>query len=147
MLLLVALAVGGLIPIQTAANSRLRLSVSNTPVVPALVSFSTALMVAVVAASVPRGNPMPHFYHTAAVPWWGFLDGVMGVCLVLGALVVLAGIVVVLRVGKREAVETEADGLELCLVRLVGVMVGVGSAVQTAVNGYLGTIAGSSLHA
>ena len=39
MLLLVALAVGGLIPIQTAANSRLRASVGNKPVMPALISF------------------------------------------------------------------------------------------------------------
>lgn len=66
---------------------------------------------------------------------------------VLGAVVVLAGIVMVLRAGKRPAVEGDADGLELWLFRLLGVLVGVGSAVQTALNGYLGTIAGSSLHA
>ena len=66
---------------------------------------------------------------------------------VLGAVVVLAGIVVVLRAGKRPAVEGDAAGVELWLFRSLGVLVGVGSAVQTAVNGYLGTIAGSSLHA
>ena len=82
MLLLVALAVGGLIPIQTAANSRLRMSVGNKPVVSALVSFSSALFFAVVATTVLRGNPMPQF--SADVPWWGWLGGVMGVCFVLG---------------------------------------------------------------
>lgn len=195
MLLLVALAVGGLIPIQTAANSRLRVSVGNKPVVSALVSFSMALLVAVVATTVLRGNPLPQFAEGASAPWWVWLGGVMGVCFVLGnivlfprlgavqtvvlpilgqvvmgllidrfglfgapvlevswlrvlgALVVLAGIVVVLRAGKRPAVEGDAAGVELWLYRLLGVMVGVGSAVQTAVNGYLGTIAGSSLHA
>ena len=193
MLLLVALAVGGLIPIQTAANSRLRASVGNKPVMPALISFSSALFFAVVATTVLRGNPVPQF--SADVPWWGWLGGVMGVCFVLGnillfprlgaletvvlpilgqvvmgllvdrfglfgapampvswmrvagALVVLAGIVVVLRAGKRPPIDGDAAGLELWLFRALGVLVGVGSAVQTAVNGYLGTIAGSSLHA
>ena len=193
MLLLVALAVGGLIPIQTAANSRLRASVGNKPVVPALISFSSALLFAVVATTVLRGNPVPQF--SADVPWWGWLGGVMGVCFVLGnillfprlgaletvvlpilgqvvmgllvdrfglfgapampvswmrvlgAAVVFAGIVVVLRAGKRPVLEGDAEGLELWLFRALGVLVGVGSAVQTAVNGYLGTIAGSSLHA
>lgn len=195
MLLLVALAVGGLIPIQTAANSRLRVSVGNKPVISALVSFSMALLVAVVATTALRGNPLPQFAEGASAPWWVWLGGVMGVCFVLGnivlfprlgavqtvvlpilgqvimgllidrfglfgapvmevswlrvlgALVVLVGIVVVLRAGKRPAVEGDAAGVELWLYRLLGVLVGVGSAVQTAVNGYLGTIAGSSLHA
>ena len=195
MLLLIALAVGGLIPIQTAANSRLRLSVGNKPVVSALVSFTVALLVAILATTALRGNPVPQFADGVSAPWWVWLGGAMGVCFVLGnivlfprlgavqtvvlpilgqvmmglcidrfglfgapvlpvswmrvlgAVVVLAGIVVVLRAGKRPAVEGDAAGVELWLFRALGVLVGVGSAVQTAVNGYLGTIAGSSLHA
>ena len=193
MLLLVALAVGGLIPIQTAANSRLRASVGNKPVMPALISFSSALFFAVVATTVLRGNPVPQF--SADVPWWGWLGGVMGVCFVLGnillfprlgaletvvlpilgqvvmgllvdrfgllgapampvswmrvlgAAVVFAGIVVVLRAGKRPAVEGDAEGLELAIFRVLGVLVGVCTAIQTSVNGYMGGIAGSSMHA
>lgn len=193
MLLLVALAVGGLIPIQTAANSRLRASVGNKPVVPALISFSSALFFAVVATTVLRGNPMPQF--SADVPWWGWLGGVMGVCFVLGnillfprlgaletvvlpilgqvvmgllvdrfgllgapampvswmrvlgAAVVFAGIVVVLRSGRRPVLEGDAEGLELAIFRVLGVLVGVCTAIQTSVNGYMGGIAGSSLHA
>ena len=193
MLLLIALAVGGLIPIQTAANSRLRLSVGNKPVVSALISFSVALLVAVIATAVLRGNPVPQF--SADVPWWGWLGGVMGVCFVLGnillfprlgaletvvlpilgqvvmgllvdrfgllgapampvswmrvlgAVVVLAGIVMVLRAGKRPAVEGDAEGLELAIFRVLGVLVGVCTAIQTSVNGYMGGIAGSSMHA
>lgn len=195
MLLLIALAVGGLIPIQTAANSRLRLSVGNKPVVSALISFTVALCVAVIATAVLQGNPVPQFADGVSAPWWVWLGGAMGVCFVLGnillfprlgavqtvvlpilgqvvmgllvdhfglfgapvlevtfmrvlgAVVVLAGIVMVLRAGKRPAAEGDAEGLELWLFRALGVLVGVGSAVQTAVNGYLGTIAGSSMHA
>ena len=193
MLLLVALAVGGLIPIQTAANSRLRMSVGNKPVMPALISFSSALFFAVVATSALRGNPVPQF--SADVPWWGWLGGVMGVCFVLGnillfprlgaletvvlpilgqvvmgllvdrfglfgapampvswmrvlgAAVVFAGIVVVLRSGRRPVLEGDAEGLELAIFRVLGVLVGVCTAIQTSVNGYMGGIAGSSLHA
>ena len=193
MLLLVALAVGGLIPIQTAANSRLRASVGNKPVMPALISFSSALFFAVVATTVLRGNPVPQF--SADVPWWGWLGGVMGVCFVLGnillfprlgaletvvlpilgqvvmgllvdrfgllgapampvswmrvlgAAVVFAGIVVVLRAGKRPVLEGDAEGLELAIFRVLGVLVGVCTAIQTSVNGYMGGIAGASLHA
>lgn len=193
MLLLIALAVGGLIPIQTAANSRLRASVGNKPVVPALISFSSALLFAVVATTVLRGNPVPQF--SADVPWWGWLGGVMGVCFVLGnillfprlgaletvvlpilgqvvmgllvdrfglfgapampvswmrvlgAAVVFAGIVVVLRSGRRPVLEGDAEGLELAIFRVLGVLVGVCTAIQTSVNGYMGGIAGSSLHA
>ena len=193
MLLLVALAVGGLIPIQTAANSRLRMSVGNKPVMPALISFSSALFFAVVATTVLRGNPVPQF--SADVPWWGWLGGVMGVCFVLGnillfprlgaletvvlpilgqvvmgllvdrfgllgapampvswmrvlgAAVVFAGIVVVLRSGRRPVLEGDAEGLELAIFRVLGVLVGVCTAIQTSVNGYMGGIAGSSMHA
>ena len=193
MLLLVALAVGGLIPIQTAANSRLRMSVGNKPVMPALISFSSALFFAVVATSALRGNPVPQF--SADVPWWGWLGGVMGVCFVLGnillfprlgaletvvlpilgqvvmgllvdrfglfgapampvswmrvlgAAVVFAGIVVVLRSGRRPVLEGDAEGLELAIFRVLGVLVGVCTAIQTSVNGYMGGIAGSSMHA
>ena len=193
MLLLIALAVGGLIPIQTAANSRLRASVGNKPVMPALISFSSALFFAVVATTVLRGNPVPQF--SAEVPWWGWLGGVMGVCFVLGnillfprlgaletvvlpilgqvvmgllvdrfgllgapampvswmrvlgAAVVFTGIVVVLRSGRRPVLEGDAEGLELAIFRVLGVLVGVCTAIQTSVNGFMGGIAGSSLHA
>lgn len=87
MLLLIALVVGGLIPIQTAANSRLRLSVGNHPVVSALISFSVALLVAIVATTILRGNPLPHFAPGTSAPWWVWLGGLMGVCFVLGNIV------------------------------------------------------------
>ena len=66
---------------------------------------------------------------------------------VLGAAVVFAGIVVVLRSGRRPVLEGDAEGLELAIFRVLGVLVGVCTAIQTSVNGYMGGIAGSSLHA
>ena len=68
MLLLIALAVGGLIPIQTAANSRLRLSVGNKPVVSALVSFTVALLVAILVTTALDGNPLPQFADGVSAP-------------------------------------------------------------------------------
>ena len=43
--------------------------------------------------------------------------------------------------------EGDAEGLELAIFRVLGVLVGVCTAIQTSVNGYMGGIAGSSLHA
>lgn len=190
----IALAIGAIIPIQTAANSRLRQSVNNKPVVPALTSFSIALLLSILATTVLVGNPLPQFAPGAHAPWWIWLGGLMGSCFVLGnillfpklgavqtvvlpilgqiimglsidhfglfhspqehvsfmrivgAMVVLAGIVVTLGVGRKN-VAGDAHGPEVWLYRLIGVGVGMCSSVQAAVNGYLGTIAGSSLHA
>ena len=190
----IALAIGAIIPIQTAANSRLRLSVNNKPVVPALISFSIALLLSILATTVLTGNPLPQFAPGTHAPWWVWLGGLMGsffvlgnillfpklgavqtvvlpilgqiimglsidhfglfhspqtqvsAMRVLGALVVLVGIVVTLGMG-RKSVTGDAEGAEVWLYRLIGVGVGMGSSIQAAVNGYLGTIAGSSLHA
>lgn len=190
----IALAIGAIIPIQTAANSRLRQSVNNKPVVPALTSFSIALLLSILATTVLVGNPLPQFAPGTEMPWWIWLGGLMGSCFVLGnillfpklgavqtvvlpilgqiimglsidhfglfhspqehvsfmrivgAMVVLVGIVVTLGVGRKN-VAGDAHGPEVWLYRLIGVGVGMCSSVQAAVNGYLGTVAGSSLHA
>lgn len=196
MLLLVALAVGAIIPVQTAANSRLRLSVGDRPLVSALISFSVALACSVAATTVLQGNPLPQFAPGAQTSWWIWLGGLFGVCFVmgnillfpklgavqtvvlpilgqvvmgliidqfglfgspqlsvslarvLGAAVVVAGIALVLGVGRRgSAAAGDSSGAEVWGYRLLGVAVGMGSAMQTAINGYLGTVAGSSLHA
>ena len=194
MLLLLAMLVGAIVPVQTAINTRLRQSVGS-PIGATFVSFIIAVVVASVISWGASGALVPDLSTAASQPWWAWLGGFMGVMFiagnivlfpklgpvqtvilpilgqvimglaidrfglfgapvlsvsfmrVLGAVVVLAGIVMVLRAGKQPAVEGDAVGLELWLFRALGVLVGVGSAVQTAVNGYLGTIAGSSMHA
>lgn len=194
-----ALLIGALVPVQTAANSRLRLAVGNRPVVSALVSFAVALTVAVAATVVLQGNPLPQFAEAGApASWWVWLGGFFGVAFVignillfpklgavqtvvlpilgqvtmglvidqwglfnakqvdvsllriLGAAVVVLGIALVLqKKGTGAAASSAADdtGASVWLYRALGVGIGMGSAMQTAINGYLGTIAGSSLHA
>ena len=216
-----ALLVGAFIPVQTAANSRLRQSVGNRPIVPALVSFSIALTVTIIATVLIHGNPLPQFDQSAInpahidpattssttpYPWWIWLGGVFGVLFVIGnillfpklgavqtvvlpilgqvamglvidqfglfrgkqvdvslmriagALVVLVGIFVVLRAGNPPAgnprsgkapanAAAPASGPTAWLLRALGVGIGMGSAMQTAINGYAGTVVGSSLHA
>ncbi|MCP1386809.1 DMT family transporter [Corynebacterium sp. TA-R-1] len=191
--LLIALLIGAIIPIQTAANSRLRMAVGNRPIVSALISFSIALAVSILITAVVRGNPVPQF--AVAPPWWAWLGGCFGCLFIIGnillfqklgpvqtvvltilgqvtmglaidqfglfrakqvdvtamrlvgALVVLLGIAVVLGIGMPQTQGSKVSGAEEWLFRGLGVAVGMGSAMQTAINGYLGTIAGSSYHA
>ncbi|QPK82756.1 DMT family transporter [Corynebacterium qintianiae] len=186
-----ALAIGSIVPVQTAANSRLRLSVGGFPVVSALVSFTVALAVSALATTVITGAPLPDFAAVGREPWWVWTGGAMGVSFVmgnillfprigavqtvvlpilgqvvmgllidqfglfraphmdvgigriLGAVVVLAGIALVLRLGR----QGDRQGSGPWLWRLVGVGIGMASATQTTVNGYLGGSAGSSMHA
>lgn len=84
MLLIVALSGGGLIPVQTAANSRLCVSVGNKPVASALISFTVALLVAIAATTMLQSNPVPQLTAAESAPWWVWLGGAMGVCFVLG---------------------------------------------------------------
>ncbi|WJY68494.1 DMT family transporter [Corynebacterium auris] len=194
--LLVAITVGAIIPIQSAANTRLRLSVGDKPLVSALISFSLALAVSIVATTALQGNPIPDLAAASGAGWWVWLGGVMGVCFIvgnillfprigavqtmvlpilgqlvmgllvdrfglfgapvhevgpgrlLGALVVLSGIALVLNLGRNHSPDREqAAGPEVWAWRAVGVAIGMGSATQTTVNGVLGTMVGSSLHA
>ncbi|UIZ93392.1 DMT family transporter [Corynebacterium sp. CNCTC7651] len=83
----------------------------------------------------------------------------VGVLRLLGAGVVLVGIAVVLGVGRAgvggagsggsggSVLGGAADGAGVWAYRALGVGIGMGSAMQTAINGYLGTIAGSAFHA
>lgn len=193
--LLAALCIGAIVPIQTAANSRLRQSVRGKPIVSALISFTIALTLAALATAVTQGNPLPQFAEGVNPPWWGGLGGVFGVLFIvgnillfaklgavqtvvlpilgqvimgllidrfglfrarqmeisvwrlLGVVLVLVGIAVVLRIGRTPIGYQETQGGEAWLFRALGVTIGMGSSMQTAVNGYMGTIAGSALHA
>ncbi|MCT1462811.1 DMT family transporter [Corynebacterium sanguinis] len=188
--ILAALAIGSIIPIQTAANSRLRLSVGGFPVVSALISFTVAFLVSVIATAILVGHPVPDFAAAVREPWWVWSGGALGVMFVmgnillfprigavatvvlpilgqvvmgltidqfglfrapqldvglgriLGAIVVVVGIALVVGVGKQGAVVSGSWAW-----RAVGVGIGMASAAQTTINGHLGTVAGSSLHA
>lgn len=189
---LIAVLVGSIVPIQTAANSRLRASVGGFPVVSALVSFTAAVVVSALVTTLATGHPVPDLAAAAREPWWVWLGGALGVSFVMGnivlfprigavqtvvlpifgqvvmgllidsagwfgapemsvgvwrvvgAAVVLAGIVYVVAAGAG----AEAAPLRGAWPwRAVGVGIGMASAAQTTINGHLGTVAGSALHA
>ena len=194
MLLLMAMLVGAIVPVQTAINTRLRQSVGS-PIAATFVSFIVAVVVASVIAWGASGALVPDLATATAQPWWAWLGGFMGVMFIagnivlfpklgpvqtvilpilgqvimgllidrfglfqspqvavgplrlLGALIVVGGIAMVLEIGRTPTIHGTAEGATLWLLRAFGVVIGMGSATQTAVNGHLGGALGSSLQA
>lgn len=194
MLLLMAMLVGAIVPVQTAINTRLRQSVGS-PIGATFVSFIVAVVVASVIAWGASGALVPDLATATAQPWWAWLGGFMGVMFIagnivlfpklgpvqtvilpilgqvimgllidrfglfqspqvavgplrlLGALIVVGGIAMVLEIGRTPTIHGTAEGATLWLLRAFGVVMGMGSATQTAVNGHLGRALGSSLQA
>lgn len=74
--LLIAFAMGLLIPIQTAANSRLRMVVGQA-YVSTLISFSVSTL-GLLAVAVAIGAPiMPTAEMLSAAPWWSWFGGII----------------------------------------------------------------------
>jgi len=194
MLLLMAMLVGAIVPVQTAINTRLRQSVGS-PIGATFVSFIIAVVVASIIAWGASGALVPNLSTAAAQPWWAWLGGFMGVMFIagnivlfpklgpvqtvilpilgqvimgllidrfglfqspqvavgplrlLGALIVVGGIAMVLEIGRTPTIHGTADGAALWALRAFGVVMGMGSATQTAVNGHLGRALGSSIQA
>ena len=194
MLLLMAMLVGAIVPVQTAINTRLRQSVGS-PIGATFVSFIIAVVVASIIAWGASGALVPNLSTAAAQPWWAWLGGFMGVMVIagnivlfpklgpvqtvilpilgqvimgllidrfglfqspqvavgplrlLGALIVVGGIAMVLEIGRTPTIHGTADGAALWALRAFGVVMGMGSATQTAVNGHLGRALGSSIQA
>lgn len=191
------MAVGAVVPAQTAVNSRLRASV-GAPIPAAFISFLVAFLCAVALAFATTGTSWD-FASAAAEPWWVWIGGLMGVVFltgnvilfpkigavetvvipilgqvlmamvidhfglygspqnpvgllkVLGAVVVVAGILLVHVVGgpalSSAATTGDAAPGTAWAWRAFGVVMGMCSATQTAVNGHLGTVLGSALQA
>ena len=186
MLVIAALLVGAIVPVQTAINTRFRESVGS-PIVAGFFSFIIGLFVSALIALALTGHLIPDLATAAQQPWWVWLGGFMGVSFIvgnillfprigsvetvilpilgqvtmgllcdttgifnsphvgvgplriLGALIVVGGIALVLEIGRGAATtRAQATGLSLWLWRVFGVLIGMGSATQTAVNGYLG---------
>lgn len=75
-LVIIALLMGMLVPVQTAANARMRTSVGPAFVV-TLVSFAVSLLLLSVV-SVGRGTAiLPTATQIANVPWWGWTGGII----------------------------------------------------------------------
>lgn len=194
MLVLLALLVGAIVPVQTAINTRLRVSVGS-PIAATFLSFSIAVGVSTLIAGAATATLIPDLSVPAAEPWWIWLGGFMGVMFIagnivlfpqlgavqtvilpilgqvimgllvdalglfnsprlavgplrlLGAAVVVLGIVMVLEVGRRNRSAATVTGPKLWALRAFGIVMGMGSATQTAVNGHLGRVLGSPLQA
>lgn len=194
MFLVLAMLVGAIVPVQTAINTRLRVSVGS-PIAATFLSFVVAAVVSSVMALLATGELVPDLAVAAAQPWWAWLGGFMGVMFIagnivlfpklgpvqtvilpilgqaimgllidrfglfqsphvavgalrlLGALIVVLGIAMVLEVGRRPASRGTADGPTVWLLRGFGVLMGMGSATQTAVNGHLGRALSSPVQA
>ena len=71
----------------------------------------------------------------------------VGALRLTGAAIVVLGIAMVLEIPRRRGPSGSASGAGLWLLRGVGVLMGMGSAVQTAVNGRLGSALGSPVQA
>lgn len=194
MLVVLAMLVGAIVPVQTAINTRLRQSV-GAPIAATFYSFIVAVVVATVISLAATHVLVPDLSVPASQPWWIWLGGFMGVMFIagnivlfpqlgpvqtvilpilgqvimglvvdkfglfhydprpvgllrlVGAVVVIAGIAMVLEVGRRPVPMGTATGAQLWLLRAFGVLMGMGSATQTAVNGQLGVALGSPLQA
>ena len=194
MFLVLAMLVGAIVPVQTAINTRLRVSVGS-PIAATFLSFVVAAVVSSVMALLATGELVPDLAVAAAQPWWAWLGGFMGVMFIagnivlfpklgpvqtvilpilgqaimgllidrfglfqsprvavgalrlVGALIVVLGIAMVLEVGRSPASRGTADGPALWLLRGFGVLMGMGSATQTAVNGHLGRALSSPVQA
>ena len=194
MFLVLAMLVGAIVPVQTAINTRLRISVGS-PIAATFLSFVVAAVVSSVMALLATGELVPNLTVATAQPWWAWLGGFMGVMFIagnivlfpklgpvqtvilpilgqaimgllidrfglfqsprvavgalrlVGALIVVLGIAMVLEVGRSPASRGTADGPALWLLRGFGVLMGMGSATQTAVNGHLGRALASPVQA
>lgn len=194
MLVLLAMLVGAIVPVQTAINTRFRQSVGS-PIAATFLSFVVAVGASSFIALLATGELVPRLPTLAAEPWWIWLGGFMGVMFIagnivlfpqlgpvqtvilpilgqvimglivdklglfhspevavgplrlLGAAIVVIGIAMVLEVHRAAAMHGAASGARLWLLRAFGVVMGMGSATQTAVNGHLGRVIESPIQA
>ena len=75
--LLLIFLLGVLTPIQTAANSRLRLSVGS-PLVASLVSFSVGTLYLTAATLIQKGALALPAEAFGRLPWWAWFGGICG---------------------------------------------------------------------
>ena len=85
LLVLMALAVGIVLPMQAGINSQLRIWVGH-PIQAALISFSVGTLVLITSAAALR-LPWPSVSHLGQAPWWVWLGGLFGATYVSMAVV------------------------------------------------------------
>ncbi len=85
LLIVVALIIGMLLPVQGGINAQLRLWVPH-PVVAALISFLVGTLMLLIASYFLRNN-FAGSARLAAAPWWVWFGGVLGANYVLMAII------------------------------------------------------------
>jgi len=96
MVYLFIVAAGLLVAMQAGSNATLQKSLQN-PVMSSVVSFGSGLAVLLLALAIYTAitkSPMPRGQQWAAVPWWGWIGGV------LGTIYVLTGVLTAEKVGS-----------------------------------------------
>lgn len=69
--------IGGLLPIQTAINSRLRQYVIS-PFISSLISFTVGTMFLLILNIVTGGHILLSMNQMNTIPWWAYLGGLLG---------------------------------------------------------------------
>lgn len=82
--ILMAFAIGLIIPLQSAVNNALRATLSSGSVLAALVSFAVGTL-ALLVMGMATGQPFSALMALPRVPWWQWLGGVMGAFFVFGS--------------------------------------------------------------
>ena len=108
--LVVALATGAAIAVQSLANSRLRFAL-GTPVWAAIAQFIVGLAALVVIAVLSR-QPAPDASGLTRMPWWGWVGGA------IGALFITVTIVLTPRLGTALTLATITVGQMLAALVL-----------------------------
>lgn len=84
LLLLMAFAIGLVIPLQSAVNSAMRDALRSGSMLAALVSFAVGTLF-LAGISVATGQPMASLAGLPRIPWWQWLGGVLGAFFVFGS--------------------------------------------------------------
>ena len=87
LLLICAVLVGAVVPIQTGINTRLRQSVGS-PIITATYSFIIAVASVALLMAIARNNLLGRLDSLIGQPWWLWLGGFMGVAFIVGNIVI-----------------------------------------------------------
>lgn len=192
--ILIGLAAGVSLPVQTAVNSRLRHRLGGALLLASFISFAVGTAFLALLTITTGAHLTIPGAAVAGAPWWVWSGGVLGVAFltgnlllfphlgavetvimpvlgqlamsvtidtagwfgsphhplgpvrIAGAVLVLLGAVLVVGLPSRRA-DDDAGRRARMGWRLAGVFSGSLSAIQTAVNGRLGVLLGSAIHA
>ncbi|SER82522.1 transporter family-2 protein [Propionibacterium cyclohexanicum] len=192
--LLIGIAAGVALPVQTSVNSRLRFRLGGAALLASLVSFAVGTAFLALLSGATGAGLGITAGQLSGTPWWAWSGGILGVIYLtgnlllfprlgavetvilpvlgqvamglvidtagwfgsphhplgavrlLGAALTLMGAVWAVGAGAHPRGDGRAPGSQL-VWRMAGILTGGLSAMQTAINGRLGVVLHSALHA